>query len=152
MNHLLYSLLSVSHQLLQAPSEDAVGYAPPVAPAPPDLGPILVRLAAMTGLVLLILGGLALWIWLWRRPVSVTEDRGLLRSLHQIWLGRRCCLQLVEVEGCRVLIAVDPGGIKSVHPVSGDFASLLPGDEPRHQSGPSVEEIMSLLAASRNAA
>ncbi len=143
---------SFSSALLQSSGEGGSGYTPPVAPPMPEMAPILLRLAAMMGVVLLVLAGLAVGIWLARRSSSVPEDRRVLRLLQQFWLGRRCCWQLIEADGCRVLVAVDPSGIKFCHLISGEFASLLPGYEPRSSTAPSVEEIMSLLAASRNAA
>jgi hypothetical protein len=145
-------LSSIVTTLLLQAAQTGTDYTPPDVPPAPDMGPVLWRLAGMMGFIFLILAGLTFWIWFVRRPVRMTQDERQLRLIHQTWLGRRCCLNLIEARSCRLVVAVDPQGIKFCQPVSGDFASLLPGYDPRDQSGPSVEEIMALLAAARTAA
>jgi flagellar biogenesis protein FliO len=130
----------------------SAGYTPPQAPPAPDAGPLLLRLFGMTLFVLLLCAGV---LWVVRRlgrPRLTGTGSDKLKLLESAWLGRRCSLHLVRAGTCRVLIAVDPTGMKTCQLVDEDFAGFLPTAEPRDMAAPSVAEIMSMLAAGRPAA
>ena len=134
--------------------QDAAGasnYTPPAPLTPPEIGPILWYLAAMVIFVALIVAGLVLAIWLWRRPTPVAANDRQLRLLQQVVLSRRGTVQLVEAAGVWVVVGADPQGVKFCHLVNNDFSAWLPSDNSRDE-GPSVEEITALLASSRTAA
>jgi flagellar biogenesis protein FliO len=139
--------------LLVAAEPVGADYAPPQAPPAPDPGPLLLRLFGMTLFVLLLCAAV-LWFvrFAWRPRMLRGDGGGKLELLESAWLGRRCSVHLVQAGSCRVLIALDAGGMRTCQVVDDDFAGLLPVNEPREAPPPSVAEIMSLLAASRAAA
>lgn len=129
-------------------------YAPPQAPPAPEFGPLLVRLFGMTLFVLAFCG---LLMWLTRRVRRPRIPAGSGESLTMIdsaILTGRCSVHLLKTGGARVLVAVDPGGLKACLLVDDNFAGVLagvdPGATPR-PAGPSVAEMLSLLAASKAA-
>lgn len=139
--------------LLIAAEPVGADYAPPQAPPAPDPGPLILRLFGMTLFVLLLCAGI-LWCvrFAWRPRLLRGGGNGKLELLESAWLGRRCSVHLVRAGSSRVLIAVDPAGMKVCQVVDDDFAGLLPAAESRDVPPPSVQQIMSLLAASRAAA
>jgi len=132
---------------------DGLQYVAPQAPAAPDFGSLLVRLLAMTLFTLLICAALIWAVRFARRPRVPAGSTGMMRVVESLVLTGRSSVYLIEVGTARVLVAIDPAGLKSCHLVDDNFAGVLEGAgvEPP-AAGPSVAEMMSLLAAGRVAA
>jgi flagellar biogenesis protein FliO len=128
-------------------------YVPPQAPPAIDAGPMILRLFSMTLFVLLLCAGILWCIRYFGRPRLLSGmSNGKLQLLESAWLGRRCSIHLVRAGTARVLIAVDPTGMKSCQIVDDDFAGLIPAADPQDTPPASVAEVMSILAATRAAA
>jgi flagellar biogenesis protein FliO len=140
-----------------AAAGDDLAYTPPQAPPPLDAGPMVLRLFGMTAFVLLLCAAILWSVRLVRRPrLAGLNDPDRLRSLGEVALASRCSMHLLQAGGNQVLIAVDAGGIKACHLVDESFAAALtgagvPSRGVRQGNGPSVAEVMSLLAASKAA-
>jgi flagellar biogenesis protein FliO len=153
----LLALLIYSGLSFGAPAAEEMKYTPPQAPPALDAGPMLLRLFGMTLFVLLLCAGVLWGVRLVRRPrLAGLTNPDRLRSLGEVSLASRCSIHLLQAGNNHVLIAVDAGGVKTCQLVDESFAAALtnagvPAREPRQGQGPSVAEVMSLLAASRAA-
>ncbi len=140
-----------------AAAGDEFAYTPPQAPAPLDAGPMLLRLFGMTLFVLLVCAAILWGVRFVRKPRMVglnNPDR--LRSLGEVALSGRCSIHLLQAGGNQVLVAVDAAGMKACQLVDESFAAALttagaPARDARREQGPSVAEVMSLLATSKAA-
>jgi hypothetical protein len=52
-----------------------------------------------------------------------------MKVLDTLSLARRCCLQLVEIDGRQVLVGYDAGGLRSVTPLVASFAEQCEEEE-----------------------
>ena len=87
---------------------------------------LLGRLVRGTFTVLVLLG-LSLWglrQWM-KRNQNATPPTGSLSVVDSKVLSGRCQLQLVEVDGHRVLVGIDAGGVKCVTILPDKFADAL---------------------------
>jgi flagellar biogenesis protein FliO len=137
-----------------AAESEQLGYTPPQAPPALDPGPMLLRLFGMTIFVLLLCAAILWGVRLVRRPrLARLNSPDRLRSLGEVALAGRCSIHLLQAGNNQVLVAVDAGGMKACQLVDDSFAAVLTNaDAPaRPGHGPSVAEVMSLLAASRAA-
>jgi flagellar biogenesis protein FliO len=140
-----------------APAGEELAYSPPQAPPALDAGPMLLRLFGMMVFVLVLCAGILWSVRFIRRPRwagLANPDR--LRSLGEVALAGRCSIHLLQAGGNQVLVAVDSGGVKACNLVDESFTAALtnagaPPREARRGQGPSVADVMSLLAASRAA-
>ena len=91
-----------------------------------DAGATLRGVAEGAGLVLAI-AVVALWAlrqWLVKR--SLVEGAGRhLRRVDSLSLPQRCQVHLLDVQGRRVLVAIDSGGVKGVTVLPDSFDSLI---------------------------
>jgi hypothetical protein len=107
-------------------SAGGLTYSPPALPTSPGAGSLLLRLAALT---LLSLTACAVVAWLarsgrWRaRPPAGGPAR--LVSVAGLALDRRCSLHLLNVGGRRVVVGLDPAGLKSMLLLPESFADHL---------------------------
>jgi flagellar biogenesis protein FliO len=133
---------------------DPTPYTPPEFPAAPDPGPMVLRLFGMT-LFVLLMCAVVLWCVRWaKRPRIAAVPSDKLRSIESLSLASRSSIHLVQAGSARVLVAIDAAGVKAVQLADDNFAAVMAGmgvPEPA-DSGPSVAEMMSVLAASRRAA
>jgi flagellar biogenesis protein FliO len=91
-----------------------------------DAGATLRGLAEGAGLVLAIavVGLWALRQWLVKR--SLVEGAGRhVRRVDSLSLPQRCHVHLLDVQGRRVLVAIDSGGVKGVTVLPDSFDSLI---------------------------
>lgn len=98
----------------QAAPADSLTYTPPSWPEPPDPTAMFLRLAAGTGVVL-VLCVLSLWLlrrWL-RGGAGGIANGGRLRLVEALALGNRRGLYLLAVGRHQVVVGVDPSGLKS---------------------------------------
>lgn len=104
------------------PSKDKLEYDPPALPEVPPLGPMLMRLAFGTILVL-ILCMLTLWTGKrWVRPLAAPALKSRkLRILESLPLGGRCSVFLLQADEAKILVGVDQAGIKSLLPLPQAF-------------------------------
>jgi flagellar biogenesis protein FliO len=91
-----------------------------------DAGATLRGLAEGAGLVLAIavVGLWALRQWLVKRSTIPGAGRNLQR-IDSLSLPQRCHVHLLDVQGRRVLVAIDPGGLKGVTVLPDSFDSLI---------------------------
>lgn len=97
-----------------------------------DAGDTLRGIAEGTGLILAIavVGLWALRQWLVKRTTIPGAGRNL-RRIDSLSLPQRCHVHLLDVQGRRVLVAIDPAGVKGVTVLPDSFDSLIeqPPDE-----------------------
>ena len=91
-----------------------------------DAGATLRGLAEGTGLVLALcvvgLWGLRHWLVKRNQPAGSGQS---LRRIDSLALPQRCQVHLLEVQGQRVLVAMDAGGLKGVTVLPDSFESLV---------------------------
>jgi flagellar biogenesis protein FliO len=100
-------------------------YPSPVVPEPPSVAPLLLRLVAATGAVM-VLAGLAAWTVrrAGRRPVAAGGD-SRLRLVGTLSLGNGTSLHLLECCGRRFVAGVGPTGFRSLAPLPESFDNEL---------------------------
>lgn len=107
-------------------TKDALQYDPPAFPEMPPLKPMLLRLALGTILVLILciftLGASKRWV----RPLSAPLNQSRkLRILESLPLGGRCSVLLLQAEEAKILVGMDPSGIKTLLPLPKSFDRAL---------------------------
>lgn len=101
-------------------------YETPVPPEPPDLRALVTRFVFGTAAVLV---ACVACLWLARRwlshnmPAGKTDGR--MKLIATVSLSNRSSLQLVDIEGQKVLVGSDASGIKTVTPLTGSFLDNL---------------------------
>lgn len=105
-------------------------YSPPALPSTPSADSLLLRLAALTLLSLTACGVVA-WLarsgrWRARSPAA-----GPARLVHvaDLALDRRCSLHLLKVGGRRVVVGLDPAGLKAVLLLPESFVGTLAAEQ-----------------------
>lgn len=125
-------------------------YAPPVAPAAPDIGSLVARLFLMTAV---LVGLCVLVLWLARRanrPAGgVGDGNGRLKHEGTLALDRTCAVHLLSVDGQTVAVTTDATGLRSMVLLSEPFdAALDAATEPEQvapAAAPSPDEVNQLL-------
>jgi flagellar biogenesis protein FliO len=107
-------------------TKDTLQYDPPDLPEMPPLKPMLLRLALGTVLVLILciftLGASKRWV----RPLAAPINQGRkLRILESLALGGRCSVLLLQAEEAKILVGMDPSGIKTLLPLPKSFDRAL---------------------------
>ncbi|HEY1186491.1 MAG TPA: hypothetical protein VGE74_02490 [Gemmata sp.] len=117
-------------------------YAPPVAPAPPDLGGLVVRL----GLITAALVGLCLTVlWFARRAnrpaggTGIGDGDGRLRLEGTLALDRTCGVHLISVDGQTVALTTDGTGLRSLVVLSEPFDTTLAAAQQADPAAPAAE-------------
>lgn len=125
---MIRALLAVAAVIASAPRAFAADfdYAPPAAPAPPDMVGLVFRLVGLT-LGLLALCGVVLYFA--RRalgPKGLKGDGGG-RLLHEgsLVLDRRSAVHIVRVDGLTVAVTTDATGLGSMVLLSEPFDAAL---------------------------
>ena len=110
-----------------APASDSLAYAPPSWPEPPAAGPLLLRLALATFVVLGIGGssraGMVRRRYADRPPDGKSDPR--LRLLETLPLGNGGSLHLLECCGRRFVAGVGSSGLRSLAPLPEPFENEL---------------------------
>jgi flagellar biogenesis protein FliO len=107
-------------------ARESLVYKPPAWPEAPDTRGMLTRLALGTAFVLaLCVGALVLGRrWLRKLPVA-SSTGGEMRVVETLSLGQRCRVHLVRVGRRRVLVGVDPSGVRAITPLPDLFEQAL---------------------------
>ena len=102
-----------------------------------DAGATLRGLAEGAGLVLALsvvgLWGLRHWLVKRNQPAGSGQS---LRRIDSLVLPQRCQVHLLDVQGQRVLVALDAGGLKGVTVLPDSFESLVELQEQREAAAP----------------
>jgi len=97
-------------------------YEAPMPPAPPDLRSLVTRFVLATAAVLI---ACVACLWLARRWLSQNvptgKADGRMKLVATVNLSSRSSLQLVDIEGQKVLVGSDASGIKTVTPLTESF-------------------------------
>jgi flagellar biogenesis protein FliO len=101
-----------------------LGYSPPAIPAPPDIGGMLIKLAAMTGFVLAICFGIMWYVRKQSRAIGPNPGNRLFIA-GSLTLNRRSVVHLVRVDGHTVAVTTDATGLKSLVLLSEPFDAEL---------------------------
>jgi flagellar protein FliO/FliZ len=112
---------------------ESLQYAPPSAPQPVSMSDLVGRLVFTTLLVLAacVASLFAAKRWLVKGPAA-NGGNGKLRVLDVLSLNQRCSVQLVDADGEKLLVGLDPTGLKVLLKMNGTFEDAL------HQSQQSV--------------
>jgi len=101
-------------------------YEAPVPPEPPDLRALVSRFVFGTAAVLV---ACVACLWLARRWLShnmpAGKADGRMKLVATVSLSNRSSLQLVDIEGHKVLVGSDTSGIKTVTPLTESFLDNL---------------------------
>ncbi|AMV25030.1 hypothetical protein VT84_11580 [Gemmata sp. SH-PL17] len=118
-------------------------YAPPTAPAPPDIGALVLRLILMT---VVLIGLCAVVLWLARRlnqPMGGAGDGGgRLKHEGTLALDRVCAVHILSVDGQTVAVTTDGTGLRSMVVLAEPFDAALneanETTEPAEQPAPAL--------------
>lgn len=111
-----------------------------------DAGATLRGIAEGAGLVL-AMAVVGLWVlrqWLVKRSLVEGAGRNLKR-IDSLSLPQRCHVHLLDVQGRRVLVAIDTGGVKGVTVLPDGFDSLI--DQPPDEPVPAADNTRRVAAA-----
>jgi flagellar biogenesis protein FliO len=100
-------------------------YHPPTAPAGPDAGQLLGRLAILTAIT--VVGGV-LCLFLARRAQKLPPfppGGPSVEVVESVSLGPRCALHLLQVDESAFVVATDPTGLRSITPLPDTFEQSL---------------------------
>lgn len=101
-------------------------YDAPMPPEPPDLRALVTRFVFGTAAVLV---ACVACLWLARRWLShnvpASKADGRMKLVATVSLSNRSSLQLVDIEGHKVLVGSDASGIKTVTPLTESFLDNL---------------------------
>jgi flagellar biogenesis protein FliO len=101
-------------------------YKAPMPPEPPDLRALVTRFVFGTAAVLV---ACVACLWLARRWLSnntpAGKGDGRMKLVATVSLSNRSSLQLVDIEGQKVLVGSDASGIKTVTPLAESFLDNL---------------------------
>ncbi|AWM37263.1 hypothetical protein GobsT_47930 [Gemmata obscuriglobus] len=115
-------LASTAHAL----AGDGFDYAPPVAPAPPDLGGLVTRLLLLTLALVGLCAGTVWWARRANRPAGGAGDGGgHLKLEGSLPLDRTCAVHLIAVDGQTVALTTDGTGLRSLVVLSETFETAL---------------------------
>ena len=121
-------LLMAAADVLSAdpPAGGGLAYTPPVPPAPPDVGTLVVKLFVLTALMVGLCVGV---VWAVRRSGRVRAarvgDAGRLRHEGSLVLDRRCAVHLIQADGQTVAVTTDATGLRSLVVLSDPFDAAL---------------------------
>lgn len=109
-----------------------LSYTPPGPPTAPDPFGLVVRLVAMTAVLLALCG--AVW-WAARRAnrpalAAGAGTPGLIRLDGSLALDRRCAVHTLRVDGHAVAVTTDATGLRSIVVLSEPFADALAAADP----------------------
>ncbi|VTR96385.1 : FliO [Gemmata massiliana] len=132
-------------------------YAPPAAPAPPDIGALVVRLVLMT---VVLIGLCAVVLWLARRlnqPMGGAGDGGgRLKHEGTLALDRVCAVHVISVDGQTVAVTTDGTGLRSMVVLAEPFDAALNEAnetlEPAERPAPVRPQVFSFSATLNTAA
>jgi len=95
---------------------------------PPSLGDIGVKLIMAMAMLVGMGAGLVVLAKKMALGPQAGRSNGKMTLVDTLSLGRRCELHLVEIEGIRVLVGVDPAGMRSVTHLPEDYRDLSEGE------------------------
>ena len=127
---------SVRNSPPQTEEEALVDYQEPAYPEPLNLKSLVLRLVLGTVGVLTACVA-SLWLakrWLQSSPTLKPGD-SQMRLMETLSLANRCHVQLIQVDGRKLLVGLDASGLKTILPLTEPFAETLNGvQEPETQS------------------
>ncbi len=105
-------------------------YAPPTAPAPPDIGGLVFRLVLLTAA---LIGLCVAVLWFARRANrpggSVGAESGRLKHQGSMALDRACAVHLLIADGQTVAVTTDATGLRSIVVLAEPFDAALAAAE-----------------------
>lgn len=106
---------------------NGLDYAPPTAPAPPDIAGLVFRLVLMT---MALIGLCVAVLWFAKRANRPTEmagaGSGRLKHEGTMALDRTCAVHLLTADGQTVAVTTDATGLRSIVVLAEPFE--LPGE------------------------
>ncbi len=144
------TVLCVASAPLFAGTTGGLEYAPPTAPAAPDIGSLVLRLSLMTAV---LVGLCMLVLWLARRanrPVGGTvAGGGRVKHEGTLALDRTCAVHLLSVDGQTVAVTTDASGLRSMVVLSEPFDAVLDAaTEPQPEAAPPAPVASAVSAKS----
>lgn len=91
---------------------------------PPSLSDVGTKLVMAMGIMLILGSGLVVIAKKLTMGPLAGKSAGKLQLVDTLSLGRRCELHLVEIDGTRVLIGIDPTGMKSLISLPEEFRDV----------------------------